>query len=75
MGPQRIVVARGFVEWLRRSGEMSVNDRTLKEASRQTETSVQFLWAVVVVYAPWERSNWSNSERQQIPNSDHGNRA
>ncbi|GBL93927.1 hypothetical protein AVEN_76663-1 [Araneus ventricosus] len=43
--PQRIVVARGFVRWLERAGEMSVNAR-FKEASRRTETSVQFLRTV-----------------------------
>ncbi|GBL67699.1 hypothetical protein AVEN_239590-1 [Araneus ventricosus] len=35
--PQKIVVARGFVGWLERSGKMSVNARLSKEASRRTE--------------------------------------
>ncbi|GBM96666.1 hypothetical protein AVEN_29484-1 [Araneus ventricosus] len=34
VGMQRIFVARGFVGWLKRSGEMSINARTSKEASR-----------------------------------------
>ncbi|GBN08800.1 hypothetical protein AVEN_204907-1 [Araneus ventricosus] len=45
--PERIVVALGFVGWLERSGEMSVNARTSKEASRGIGASVQFLWIVV----------------------------
>ncbi|GBN32512.1 hypothetical protein AVEN_82810-1 [Araneus ventricosus] len=36
-----------LVGWLESSGEMSLNDRTSKEASRWTETSVQFLRAAV----------------------------
>ncbi|GBM76032.1 hypothetical protein AVEN_53906-1 [Araneus ventricosus] len=46
-GPQRMGVARVFVGWRECSVEMSVNARTLKEASRQMETSVQCLRAVV----------------------------
>ncbi|GBM02083.1 hypothetical protein AVEN_209768-1 [Araneus ventricosus] len=34
---------RRFVGWLTRSGEMSVNVRTSKEASRRTETSLKSL--------------------------------
>ncbi|GBO15559.1 hypothetical protein AVEN_216132-1 [Araneus ventricosus] len=44
---KRIVVARGFVGWLERSGKMLVYALASKEASRRTETSVQFLRAVV----------------------------
>ncbi|GBN61563.1 hypothetical protein AVEN_15086-1 [Araneus ventricosus] len=41
VGLQRIAIARGFVGWLERSGEISVNARTSKKTSRRTETSVQ----------------------------------
>ncbi|GBM54822.1 hypothetical protein AVEN_6247-1 [Araneus ventricosus] len=45
VGSPRIAVARGFVGWLDRSGEMSVNSGSSKEASRRTGTSVQFVRA------------------------------
>ncbi|GBM01097.1 hypothetical protein AVEN_136646-1 [Araneus ventricosus] len=44
---KKIVIVRRFVGWLERSGEMSVNARSSKEASRWTETSVQFQRAIV----------------------------
>ncbi|GBM66837.1 hypothetical protein AVEN_67777-1 [Araneus ventricosus] len=45
MGLQRIVVFRGFVGSLERSGETAVSARTSKDASGRTGTSVQFLRA------------------------------
>ncbi|GBO00361.1 hypothetical protein AVEN_71762-1 [Araneus ventricosus] len=47
VGPQRIVVTRGFVGWLEHSGEMSVNDRTSQEARCWTKSSGHLLQAVV----------------------------
>ncbi|GBO25686.1 hypothetical protein AVEN_71258-1 [Araneus ventricosus] len=43
---QRIIVARGFVGRLERSGEMSANSGASKETSPRTGTSVQFLQVV-----------------------------
>ncbi|GBN29515.1 hypothetical protein AVEN_43608-1 [Araneus ventricosus] len=45
--PQRMVLARGFVGRLERSGGISVSSRTSKEAGLLIDALVQFLRAVV----------------------------
>ncbi|GBM55939.1 hypothetical protein AVEN_55873-1 [Araneus ventricosus] len=58
VGPQRIVVAQGFVWWFKRSEEMSVNAQTSKEASRRTRLQCSSYGVFLIVYTSWERCVW-----------------